>query len=231
MKKHPSLSVVIPIYNNSQTLLQQLTSCLKQLERLECIYEVIVADDASTDDTPVILSTFKNRSEVILFRHKKNKGIAGNVKFLYGKAKYDTTLLFSIDGDWSPKDIPRLYTALSTFACDIVIGRRDKRAYSGTRRMISYFYNLIPLLFFGVDVIDAGSIKIFTRRVYKEQHFHSQGVFLEAEMLIRASKKGYILASIPVSFTRQLKTKGSGGSLKYILPAIYDAILLKIRGI
>lgn len=232
MKKFPpSLSLVIPVYNNERSLVGQLNACLAEMKKLPASWEIVIANDASSDRSDILLKRYAKLSNVRIFSHKENKGIADNLRFLYNIAKSDYICLFSIDGDWDPGDIGRMYNELMETYADIVIGKRLTKGYSMYRHLVSFFYSVLPLLFFKVTVVDPGSIKIFSRAFYKNLEFYSKGVFFEAEMIIKAKKRGLNVVSIPVAHTRGKQTKALGGTLRYVLPAIKDLITLRLKGL
>ena len=65
---------------------------------------------------------------------------------------------------------------------------------------VSGMFNVLPPLLFGVRTYDAGSIKLFPRRLLDEFSLTSVGPFREAERLIRASRRGYRIGTIDVEF-------------------------------
>jgi len=226
-----SVSLVIPIFNNSLTLSTQLRACLKIIDKYCKRYEVIVSNDASYDITEKILNNeFKNNKKLIIYHQKKNLGISKNIRFLYKKARMDYVLLFSIDGAWNPQDIGLLIKSIYSNSADIVIGKRKTKAYSLVRKTISSIYNNIIYLFFNVNSYDAGSIKIFKRKLINSFSIKSKSVFFEAEMIIRAAKKGYKIVSIPIFHKLTKKTKSSV-NFKLLFFAIIDLLKLRLQKI
>ncbi len=225
-----SASLVIPVYNNENDVVSQISRCERILHASCRRYEIIIADDASRDKTPQLLKKhFGEKRNIRLLFNPVNLGIAKNLKQLYGAAKYRYIILFSADGDWRPKDIKKLLTAAYVTHADIILGSRRKYVYSPSRRIVSFLYRAIPKLFFGVDTIDPGSIKVITREVFRSIATQSTSVFFEAELIIRASGKGFRITSVPVSFIRK-KHKRSGVKFNVVLQSVMDLFRLKITG-
>ncbi len=86
MKKKPEISVIIPTFNRENLLSQSIKSILSQSYQ---DFEIIVVDDASTDNTRKIVESF-NVDKIRYIRHKKNKGgaIARNTGIKTAKGKY-----------------------------------------------------------------------------------------------------------------------------------------------
>ncbi len=233
MKKHtPRISLVIPLFNNEQTLVSQVTACLRILDNLAQKYEVLVCDDTSTDFSATLLKKhFARRSRVRLLFHGTNQGIAKTIYELYSKATKDYVLLYSVDGDWDPRDIGRLLTKLALTHADIVLGQRDKSVYSFYRSVISHGYNTLTRLLFGVDTVDAGSIKLFKRSLFSRSPIASRSMFFEAEMIIRAVRSGANMAVVPVRFYKKPGDGGRGALLPSVIESLRDAIRLRLTGV
>ncbi len=229
MRKIPiSISLAIPTYNNERTVVKELLKCEELLIKLVTDYEILVGEDYGKDKTREILKTqFLNRSKFRIFLNSKNLGIAGNVRNLYKKATKDYVIFFSVDGDWSVKDIERLIMHCYKHTCDVVIGKRENKNYTPYRKLISGAYNTLPKLFFNIKTIDAGSIKIFKRNLITKNYPTSKSVFMEAEIIIRAYKRGGKISSIPVSFNNKTRKTGTGGNIRLVIASFLD--LLKLR--
>lgn len=220
------VSLLIPVYNNEKTIIEQLKKCEKIMRSLCKDYEIVIAEDKSKDQTPKILKGYVNRKNYRLILNKTNLGISKNIRQLYKIARLKYCLLFSIDGGWDPNDIKRLINTAYEKNADIVIGKRDKKNYSLYRKLISYFYNLLPLLFFGVNTKDTGSIKIIKRKLFEKIKLKSKSIFFEAELIIKAKKMGCKILWIPIKFNKARKEeKRYGARLSLVKDALFDLIL------
>ncbi|MEK7502631.1 MAG: glycosyltransferase family 2 protein [Patescibacteria group bacterium] len=234
VRKNSNLSIptslVIPVYNGELTVIEQLRLCEKILNSFTKKYEIIVADDNSRDNTSDLLKeNFINNKNYKLIFNKTNIGIAKNIKNLYSQAKYEYICLYSADGDWSPYDIKKLVIHSYKNDSDIVIGKRNKRVYNPYRKIISFCYNFLPRLLFQVDTIDAGSIKVIKKTLFKKIPLLSKGVFFEAELIIRAKNERYIISSMPITFERSKLKKENGGKMKLAITSLIDLINLRLK--
>ncbi len=202
------VSVVSPIYNDRQSLPDVLPELVKELKRAFSAWEIILIDDVSSDGSREWARNYcKNKSNIKLFFHAKNEGIAKTYRELYGKAKGDVIVLFSLDGEWDPVDAVGLAKAVMTRNEDIVVGIRRQKQYTIWRSIVSALYNTFTSDLFGVDTRDAGSIKAFKRDMVARIPIISRGVFDEAERLIRARKSGYTIGFLDVSHKKATKIK------------------------
>jgi len=224
------VSLVVPVYNGELTVIEQLKLCEKILNSFTKIYEIIVADDNSKDNTPSLLKkNFINSKNFKLLFNKSNTGIASNIQKLYSMAKHEYICLYSADGDWNPYDIKKLIIHSYKNNSDIVIGKRNKRVYNPYRKIISFCYNFLSKLLFQVDTIDAGSIKVIRRELIHSIPTISKSVFFEAELIIRAKNKGNVISSIPIKFERNREKKRMRGKMKLVITSLIDLINLRLK--
>lgn len=107
---HPTVSIVLPTYNGSRYLTQSVESCLNQSL---AEWELIIVDDASTDDTPRIAAGFAARDDRIrLIRHEKNRKLpaALNTGFAAVRGRYLTWT--SDDNLYAPNALETMRDAL-----------------------------------------------------------------------------------------------------------------------
>lgn len=106
----PSVSVLIPNYNHARYLCQLLDSVLPLKEFL---FEVIIRDDASTDNSWEILSKYALENSIIrLERNEKNLGGLENYKRLISEAKGEYMILQSADDFWIPDNMREMFEAM-----------------------------------------------------------------------------------------------------------------------
>ncbi len=229
-KNNISASLVIPVFNNGDTLVEQIKECEEIISKIISNYEIIICDDKSTDNSAHLLRKhFQNKSHFNIIFHSKNKGIAKTIRELYSKAKLDNIVLFSVDGCWNPKDIEKLLLQAIESKSDIVIGKRNKSQYSMYRKIISFFYNTLPIIFFGVKTTDAGSIKVIRKKIFDSTKLVSKSVFFEAEIIIKAKKNGKVIESVPIHFKKHKNKKGSGGKINLVASSLRDIFILRLN--
>lgn len=218
MKKKLAVSVVTPIFNDVLTIEQVLLSLDAILAKRKIPYEIVCIDDCSSDGSLTVARRLaKSIPALRIFSHTINMGIAYTYRELYKHARGGRVVLFSLDGEWDPHDVERLLNKKE----DIVIGCRVHKQYSLWRSFVSYTYNVLMRVLFGVSTRDAGSIKVFSREVLATIPILSAGVFDEAERLIRAVKKGYTLGYVPITHFKKVKKK-RGIQFRHVAEAVVD---------
>ncbi len=221
----PQLTVVVPIYNEAESIPLFLESLIDQLEMIDRDYEVIAVDDGSRDRSQELLSEAAaryRRLKVIQFRHNAGQTAA----LMAGIDHASGEVIVTIDADLQndPRDIPLLLAKLAE-GYDVVSGWRRVRQDAAIRRnLISRIANRIISRLCGVRLHDYGcALKAYRKEVL-------QGMRLYGEMHrfvpIYASWMGAKVVEIPVRHqARQFGASNYG--LGRVLKVILDLLVVK----
>jgi glycosyltransferase involved in cell wall biosynthesis len=158
----PELSVIVPVYNEEESVPELAREIAAALDPLAIAYEVIWADDGSTDGTPaalVALAAADPRVRVV--RIGRNSGLSAALDAGFAHAR--APVLVTLDGDLQndPADIPRLLAELAD--CDVVCGVRAKRRDNWLRRASSRIANGVRNRLTRESIADVGC----TLRAYR----------------------------------------------------------------
>jgi glycosyltransferase involved in cell wall biosynthesis len=230
------LSVVMPVYNEEACIESVVLEHVRVLENLGprvSQWEVVCVDDASRDRSAAILAALSRRDpRVRLERNPTNLGIFGAFTRCYQEARGDYVYSTGSDGQWPPENLEPMLERLLAGA-GLVVGVRTNRreVYTVPRRIVSYFFNHLPRLLFGVAVQDAGSVKLGSRAIF-QWDLISKSPFFEAERIIKAARSGYKVAFVPIRFVTRSGGKASGSSWKNIRTSVRDMFrCLRVYGI
>jgi len=222
------LSVVIPVYEEEQTirsLYDELSTLLNTLSRP---YEVIVIDDGSTDGSFAQLQRIHEEDahwRVIRFRRNFGQAAALAAGFAYARGQIVVTMDADLQND--PRDIPKLLEKLDE-GYDIVSGWRTSRQEPLiTRRLPSMIANRLISKMTGVYLHDYGC----TLKVYRTEVVKNLALYGELHRFIpaMASAFGVTVAEVPVhDRARQFgKSKyGIGRTARVVLDLITVSFLL-----
>jgi glycosyltransferase involved in cell wall biosynthesis len=136
------LSLVIPVYNEEESI-QELTEWIKKVctnDRLS--YEIIFIDDGSTDSSwSMIMSVAAKDNFVKGLRFRRHYGKAAALHTGFGEATGDVVITMDSDLQDSPDEIPELYKMIINDGYDLVSGWKKKRYDPFVKRFTSKFYN------------------------------------------------------------------------------------------
>jgi len=107
----PLVSVVLCTYNGAKFLAEQVDSILRQTYQP---LELIISDDASTDETGKVLAAYGHDPRVRIFHQEKNLGLTGNFAFAAGKARGELLAFSDQDDIWLEKKIEKLVAAIGS---------------------------------------------------------------------------------------------------------------------
>src|SRR5687768_10834402 len=173
----PDLSVVAPLYNESQNVRPLVEWILQALESFPGTFEIILVDDGSRDDTWEQVRTVAEDTRVTGLRLGRNVGQTAAMMAGFDHAQ--GRIIVSLDGDLQndPRDIPALIAKLEE-GYDLVCGWRQRRQDKLLLRKVpSWIANRLIRRLTGVPITDNGcSLKAYRRdllsriSLYAEQH-------------------------------------------------------------
>ncbi|MBT3337385.1 MAG: glycosyltransferase family 2 protein [Anaerolineae bacterium] len=175
----PYLSLVIPVYNEEETLLLLFDAVYQALASLSCSWEVVLVDDGSQDESLSVLKTFAEKDvehiRVVAFR--RNFGQTAAIAAGIDHSQGDVIVLMDADLQNDPADIPMLLERLDE-GYDVVSGwRKDRKDNTLTRTIPSNIANGLISKVTGVHLHDYGcTLKAYRRevitgfRLYGEMH-------------------------------------------------------------
>jgi glycosyltransferase involved in cell wall biosynthesis len=174
----PSLdiSVVLPVYNEQDPLpsvIPELSAVLRSLDRS---YEIVAVDDGSTDDTAGVLRRLQDSEpnlRIVQFRRNFGQTPAFQAGFDYARGEVIITM--DADGQQDPADIPSLLQKLEEGDYDLVNGWRQNRKEPLTRKVLSFFGNLVIANTSAIRIHDRGcSLKAFRRDLAKQVNLYGE---------------------------------------------------------
>jgi polyisoprenyl-phosphate glycosyltransferase len=118
--KPPTLSIVAPVYNEARILPEFVARCTRAAERCGQPFELVLVDDASTDDTPALLASLARDGSVRALRLASNAGQFRATQAGLRDARGESVLVLDADLQDPPEAIPQLVRALET--ADPIVG-------------------------------------------------------------------------------------------------------------
>jgi glycosyltransferase involved in cell wall biosynthesis len=218
--------VILPAYNASRTLRQTYNEIPHDI-----VDEVILTDDASTDDTLLVAEEL-NIKHVI--KHLGNSGYGANQKTCYGKAlqlNADIIVMLHPDYQYTPKLIPSMVYLIANNIYPVVLGSRilGNGALKGGMPVYKYIANRV--LTFFQNIMTGAKLseyhtgyRAFSAEVLKKIDFHknSDGFVFDNEMLSQIIYSGYNIAEItcPTNYFLEASSINFTNSITYGLGVV-----------
>lgn len=213
----PTLSLVVPAYNEADRLGPYLTEIRAYLD-VECrgSYEVLVVDDGSSDDTAGLVSRVGSRwQQLRLMRHTVNRGKGAAVRTGVLATTGRRVLFADADGATPIVEESRLAAAIhagAMVACGsrVVPGEGVTRDRNFRRAIMGGFFSWLARRLIGVTVRDTQcGFKMFVGDVGRALFAAGQelGYLFDLEVLALAARSGYPVVEVPVSWSERAGSK------------------------
>ena len=232
--KRPVLSIFFPMWNEElyvERAIDWATRVCRPMvtDGLIADYELLIVDDASTDRTPELADALAAADRhVRVVHHERNRKLGGSIKTGFANATGDLILYSDADLPFDMEEIPRAVRLLTEYDVDIVSAYRLDRTGEGYLRAIyTFFYNLLIRWMFRVKARDINfAFKLLHRRVFDHIELRSEGSFIDAELIIRATRMGYEILQIGVDYFPRTRGESTLSS-----PMIIVKILGEMRSL
>ena len=169
MDKRLDISVVVPLYNEQESLPELVAWIDRVAEQNKLSYEVIMVDDGSSDDSWQVVEQLKEQYPAIKgIRFARNYG--KSAALYCGFAEAEGEVVFTMDADLqdSPDEIPPMRRMILEEGYDLVSGWKKKRYDPAGKRLPSKFFNWTARVVSGIKLHDFNcGLKAYRRKVIK----------------------------------------------------------------
>jgi glycosyltransferase involved in cell wall biosynthesis len=224
-----SLSVVLPCFNEEQNVEAAAQDAERAARGLFDDFEIIIVDDGSRDGTAAIVDGLASaNSRIRVIRHPQNRGYGAALKSGFARCSGDLIFFTDADRQFDLRELGRLVPLIEK--CDIAAGYRLNRRDPLLRRMNGFLWTKATALLLGFTMRDVNcAFKLFRRDVFTKLKLGSDGALINAEILARARKKGFVVREIGVHHYQRSAGRPTGGRTKVILRALRDLVKLRIE--
>ncbi|MFH1402303.1 MAG: glycosyltransferase family 2 protein [Patescibacteria group bacterium] len=232
MKK---LSIIIPVYNEKNTILR----ILELVEKIELPLEkeIVIIDDGSTDGTTEILKTIDNAKYKIILEDR-NRGKGFSVRRGFAEATGDIIIIQDADLEYDPRDYKRLLQPILDDQADVVYG---SRFFGDQPHRVLYFWHylgnkfltLLSNIFTGINLSDMEvCYKVFRKQVIDSfaEKLQSNRFGIEPELTARVSKGGWRIYEVGISYYGRTYADGKKIGWKDGLSSIWHILRFNIFG-
>src|SRR4051794_40691299 len=216
-----SLSVLVPVYNERFLVASSLErlkilATSPDLERIE----VIVVDDASTDDTPRVLERFKRdlrpdpKMTWTFLRHERNGGKGQAIQTALARATCEITVIHDADLEYHPRDLLRIVRVFAQERADAVFGSRFIGGEG--RRVLLYRHQLgnrlLTSLTNVITIRNPAAMETCYEAVrsdlLKSLRLLSRDFRIDPELTIKLAKPHATIFEVPISYSGPTYAEG-----------------------
>lgn len=170
------LSIVIPLFNEEESLPELCAWIHRVLRETNLIYEILLIDDGSTDDSwKEILSLWEQYPVIRAFRFGRNYGKSAALDYGFQKSEGRVVITMDADMQDSPDEILKLYNKIEKDGFDLVSGWKQKRFDPISKTIPSKFFNRVTSLVSGIRLHDFNcGLKAYHSSVIKTIHLYGE---------------------------------------------------------
>ncbi len=209
------VSVVFPAYNEVNCLARAVEKTTQALSEFTGSFEVIIAEDGSTDGTERVAAALSEQYTFVKHLHSvKRLGRGTALKKAFGESNGRILVYMDVDLATNIEQLKELVNAVEAEGFDFATGSRllseSKVKRSRTRQITSKSYNFLVRAMLGSKLKDHQcGFKAFKREALMQllDEVTARHWFWDTELLVRAARKGYSIKEIPVNWQGQRETK------------------------
>ena len=203
------LSVVIPVFNEAETVCE----VIDRVRRTPYNTEIIVVDDGSTDATSDKLAGLAPSDDLRLLRHETNLGKSAALRTGFGHVTGDIVIVQDADLEYDPRDYEKLLEPILDGRADVVFG---SRFLGGPHRVLFFwhylgnrFLTLLSNALTNLNLTDMETCyKAFRSPVLQDLVLKSNRFGFEPEFTAKVARRGLRIYEVPISYSGRTYAEG-----------------------
>jgi len=218
----PSLSVVLPAYNEEALIADTIVTIVSTLTTWMRDFEVIVVNDGSKDRTGEIVAHLSaSEPRVRLINHPVNKGYGAALVTGFESVSKEMAFFMDSDGQFDIKDLVHFFPFIGEY--DAVLGYRIDRQDTWMRKLNAWGWKQLVHFIFGVCVRDIDcAFKLFRAEFFRTHRLETRGAMINAEILYKLTRAGYTYTEVGVRHLPRRAGLATGAKPSVIIRALRE---------
>lgn len=194
------VSVIIPVYNEVNTILE----VIRRVQSQSNVTEIIIVDDCSVDGTRELLRDTGFPPNVKIFYHAKNMGKGAGIRTGVQGATKDIVIIQDADLEYNPSDFPTVLRPILDGVADVVYGSRFlgiHRSFMLHHYLGNRFLSMMTNVLYNNMLTDMETgYKAFRAPIIKSMKIRSNRFDFEPEITAKVLKRGYRIYEVPIYY-------------------------------
>lgn len=197
---HPTLSIVIPLFNEEENLQPLIEAIFSVLGVDPDFLELVLVDDGSCDRTATLAAELMQAEPRIRsLQHARNRGLGAAIRTGLAAVRGDLVLYTDADLPFDFTLVPHLLHQADENS--LVIGYRLNRGEGVHRLLLTKGYNLLCWALMGFRVCDVNfACKLFPCSTLTKLELTAEGSFIDAEILLEGQRLGLKIVELPLTY-------------------------------
>jgi glycosyltransferase involved in cell wall biosynthesis len=227
--EQPQLTIVIPAYNEEDTILR----VIERVREVPFTLQIIVVDDCSTDRTAELV---QGLPDVEFRRHDVNQGKGAALRTAFAIARGKVIVVQDADLEYDPTDIPGLIAPILEGHADVVygsrlIGGRPQRVHLFWHKVGNKALSLVTNVLYNTTLSDMETgYKAFTLEVLRAVEPLKESDFrIEPELTAKICRGGFRVYEVPIAYYGRSYAEGKKITWRDGFPALYALVKYRFR--
>ena len=225
------LSVIIPVYNEVETL-EQIVAAVRAVPVAK---EIILVDDGSQDGSRELLAKLEGLPDVRVLYHTVNQGKGAAIRTGVAAATRDLVVIQDADLEYDPQELPLLMRPIEEGKADVVYGSRFSGG--GAHRVLYFwhsvgnqFLTLLSNAFTNLNLTDMETCyKMFRREIIQSIRIEESRFGMEPEITAKVARKGCRIFEVGISYSGRTYEEGKKIGWRDGIRAIWCILKYNLR--
>ncbi|MBL7777666.1 MAG: glycosyltransferase family 2 protein [Chitinophagales bacterium] len=227
----PIISVITPVFNEEAIIVDATTTNICTLERHNLHYEIILVNDGSVDRSAQLINQhFQNTPKIVIHHLDKNIGMGGAVRKGIEVSQGEYIICVPSDSPLDEETFGRFMKHLDK--ADILVSyRKERLGYSPRMLINSWVFHKSVSVLFNINLKDYNWIHLYHRKIFDAGvvTIESNGLFMLAEILIKAKRAGFTFCEFEVNQKQRLTGIATATKLSSLLITLREMFWLWMK--